>query len=114
MSTQLLSAYFGGRPHHCRVQEGSNTVDAGGKWRSGHVNLTLGLAAAHLMSWDCSWGSLLECETPPEVSEYFQFVAERLHFPVLTAQPCPEIKGCFWFVMLLSITPSTLALKILN
>lgn len=48
--TQLLSVQCSGRAHHLRVQEGSNTVDAGGKWRSGHVNLTLGLARAHIMS----------------------------------------------------------------
>ena len=94
-----------------RVLEDSNAVDAGGKWRGGHVKLPLRLAATCVMSQGCFRDSLLECATPPEVSGYFQFVAECLHFAILTAQPCPEVASCFQFVMLLCIEPSTLALK---
>lgn len=110
VSTQLLSVMCGDRPHHCRVQEDSNAVHAGGKWRFGHVELAPRSAAARAMCQG-SPNTVLECATPPEVSGYFRFVAEELHFAILTVQPSPEVPGCFQFVMLLFIEPSTLALK---
>jgi len=85
VSTQLLPAQCGDRPHHHGVQEDSNAVHAIGKRRSGHVKLPPRSAAARVMSQGCSRDSLLECVNPPEVSRYLLLVAERLHFAILTA-----------------------------
>lgn len=56
VSTQLLSAQCGDKPH-CLSTQGNSNAHAGGLCWCGHAKLPLKLAAARVMSQGCSQDS---------------------------------------------------------